>query len=82
MLTVYTKNNCSYCERAKHLLESKGVKYELKNIESNPDFREFLINKGLRSVPQIFDGDNILPGGYQGLVDKPQEFWEEKISKA
>lgn len=75
MLTVYSKNNCSFCDRAKTLLESKGVAYNVVNIEDQPEAREFLIDQGLRSVPQIFDGSTLLPGGYQGLAGKPEEFW-------
>lgn len=75
MLTVYTKNNCPYCDRAKALLESRGVKYQTVNIESQPDAREFLVAQGMRSVPQIFNGTTLLPGGYQGLAAQPEEFW-------
>lgn len=75
MLTVYSKNNCSFCDRAKTLLESKGVAYNVINIEDQPEAREFLIDQGLRSVPQIFNGSTLLPGGYQGLAGKPEDFW-------
>jgi glutaredoxin len=74
-LTVYTKNNCPYCDRAKALLESKGVAYKSINIEEDPDARTFLIDQGLRSVPQVFNGTTLIQGGYQGLAGKPEEFW-------
>jgi len=77
MITVYSKNNCPFCDRAKGLLESKGVAYEVINIEENPNAREFLVGQGLRSVPQIFYGENLLPGGYQGLAGKSADFWAE-----
>ena len=75
MIKVYSKNNCPFCDRAKSLLESKGVAYEAINIEEHPDAREFLVDQGLRSVPQIFKGTTLLPGGYQGLAGKDEEFW-------
>jgi len=75
MLTVYTKNNCPFCDRAKSLLESKGVEYTAINIEDQPDARGFLVEQGLRSVPQIFNGTTLLPGGFQGLASKPEEFF-------
>jgi glutaredoxin len=77
MLLVYTKNDCPYCDRAKALLESKSVPYKAINIQENPEAREFLMNQGLRSVPQIFDDTTLLPGGFQGLDSKPQEFFEQ-----
>lgn len=77
MIKVYSKNNCPFCDRAKSLLESKGIAYEAINIEERPDAREFLVDQGLRSVPQIFKGTTLLPGGYQGLAGKQENFWTE-----
>ena len=76
-LTVYTKNNCPFCDRAKALLESKGINYTAINIEDTPDARGFLVDQGLRSVPQIFNGTTLIQGGYQGLASKPEEFWTQ-----
>jgi glutaredoxin len=75
MLTVYTKNNCPFCDRAKALLESRRVEYRAINLEDQPDARDFLVDQGLRSVPQIFNGTTLLSGGYQGLAGQPEEFW-------
>lgn len=74
-LTVYTKDNCPFCDRAKALLESRGVAYNTINIEILTEAREFLMDQGLRSVPQIFNGTTLIPGGFQGLASKPEEFW-------
>jgi glutaredoxin-like protein NrdH len=74
-LTIYTKNNCPFCDRAKTLLESRGIAYNTINLEQQPDAREFLVNQGLRSVPQIFNDSTLLQGGYQGLAAQPEEFW-------
>ena len=32
MITVYSKPNCPYCEKAKHLLKSLGLQYEEKVV--------------------------------------------------
>lgn len=77
MLTVYTKDQCPFCDRAKALLESKGIAYTAINIQSDPESREFLLDQGLRSVPQIFKGTTLIQGGYQGLAGKPEEFWTQ-----
>ena len=76
MLTVYSKNNCPFCVRAKALLESKGVEYTEVNIENDPESRQMLLDKGLRSVPQIFHGYELIPGGFNGLNAKPAEFFK------
>ena len=75
MLTVYSKNNCPFCDRAKALLESKGVTYTEINIENDSESRQMLLDKGLRSVPQIFHGYELIEGGFQGLTKKPENFF-------
>jgi glutaredoxin len=75
MITVYSKNNCPFCDRAKALLESKNIPFNVIKMEDEPDAREFLMDQGLRSVPQIFKDGVLLPGGYQGLAAKEEEFF-------
>lgn len=77
MLTVYSKNNCPFCVQAKRLLESKSVPYEEINIENDPSARQMLLDKGLRSVPQIFNEQELIPGGYQGLSKQPADFFQQ-----
>ena len=77
MLTVYSKNNCPFCDRAKALLESKNVPFNEINIEKDPESRQFLVDKGLRSVPQIFHGYELIPGGFNGLNSMSSEFFEK-----
>jgi glutaredoxin 3 len=67
-IIVYTSNNCSYCVRAKKLLEQKGLSYEEINIQIQTDQREEMISKsnGKRTVPQIFINEAHI-GGFQEL---------------
>ena len=76
MITVYSKNNCPFCDRAMALLESKGIEFKTVKMEDDPHAREFLMDQGLRSVPQIFKDGVLLPGGYQGLAGKDETFFE------
>lgn len=75
MITVYTKDQCPFCDRAKALLESKGIEYRTVHVGQEEGAREFLMDQGLRSVPQIFKDGVLLPGGYQGLAGKDEEFF-------
>ena len=75
MITVYSKNNCPFCDRATALLESKNIPFKVIKMEDEPDARGFLMDQGLRSVPQIFKDGVLLPGGYQGLAGKDEEFF-------
>ena len=76
-LTVYTKDDCPFCDRAKALLESKGAEYTTVNVSIRTEARDYLVEQGLRSVPQIFNGTTLIPGGYQGLAAQPEEFWTQ-----
>ena len=75
MITVYSKNNCPFCDRAKALLESKDIPFTVIKMEDEPNAKEFLMEQGLRSVPQIFKDGVLLPGGYQGLAGKDEDFF-------
>jgi glutaredoxin len=75
MLTIYSKSNCPFCDRAKALIESKGIEYKTISIEEDQDARQHLLDMGLRSVPQIFNGTTLIQGGYQGIAGKQEDFW-------
>lgn len=69
MLTVYSKANCPFCDKAKYLLKQRGVAYEEIRVDLNQEAREFIISEGHRTVPQIYqDGKLFVEGGYNGLV--------------
>lgn len=68
MLTVYSKNHCPFCDKAKHLLTTKNISFKVVNIDEDADARDWLINQGHRTAPQIYLGESLLvEGGYQGL---------------
>ena len=80
MLTIYTKNVCPYCVKAKNYLNMKGIAYETINIEEDGDGRNFLVEQGLRSVPQIFVGKKLLvQGGANELVGLSTEQINERV---
>jgi glutaredoxin 3 len=67
-VTVYTKQNCPFCVRAKRLLDRKRVSYEEISVEGNDDLRTWLVERsGQQTVPQIFVGERSL-GGYTDLA--------------
>ena len=66
-VTVYTTKICGFCRHAKQLLETEGIPYEAIDLTTEPDQRMALMAKtGMRTVPQIFFGDELI-GGYQEL---------------
>jgi glutaredoxin len=78
MLTVYSKNNCPFCVKAKHLLETKGIAFEEVKIDEVDEARNFLLAEKHRTVPQIYkDGKLLVEGGYQGLEKQSEEFFTQ-----
>jgi len=59
---VYSTKTCPYCDRAKRLLDSKGVVYKEYRLDERPELVDEVIQKsgGKKTVPQIFiDGDHV-----------------------
>ncbi|NHN78690.1 glutaredoxin 3 [Azotobacter chroococcum] len=57
-IVIYTRDWCSYCARAKRLLDAKGVLYQEIDIEGRPELEAEMRRKaGRTSVPQIWIGD-------------------------
>ena len=78
MLTVYSKNNCPFCIKAKYLLETKGIAFEEVKIDETPEARDFVVAAGHRTVPQIYqDGKLLVEGGYQGLASQSEDFFTQ-----
>jgi glutaredoxin len=68
MITVYSKTHCPHCVNAKNYLQSRNINYHEVNIEEDTEAREFILEQGHRTVPQIYQGDRLLvAGGWQGL---------------
>lgn len=67
-LTVYSKNNCPFCVQAKNFLSKHDIPFDEVNIEHDDTARTMIVEQGLRTVPQIFLGDDLfVAGGWQGL---------------
>ncbi|MFT4002972.1 MAG: glutaredoxin 3 [Rhizobium sp.] len=58
-VTIYTRQFCGYCARAKSLLESKGVAFVEHDATDKPELRQEMISRanGRMTFPQIFVGD-------------------------
>lgn len=71
-IVVFSKTTCSYCKKAKELLDNSEFKYKLVEIDldlNKDQLKEELITKtNMKTVPNIFiDGKSI--GGYNELLD-------------
>lgn len=63
-IEIYTKTFCSFCWRAKELLESKGVDFVEISVDRGGNVRDMMIKRarGRTTVPQIFISDEHVGG--------------------
>lgn len=75
-VVVYSTGWCPYCDRARALLERKGVAFREVKVDEDPAERDTMLKRsgGRRTVPQIFIGDRHV-GGFDDLyaLDKAGE---------
>lgn len=66
-IVMYSAGWCGFCQRARALLERKGLAFRDIDIEQDPALRaEMIARSGRRSVPQIFIGSRHI-GGFEEL---------------
>ena len=69
-ITIYSKNNCIYCSKAKTLVKNLGLEYEEKIVTKDLSIDELykVLGKQVRTIPQIvMNGTHI--GGYNELKE-------------
>jgi glutaredoxin 3 len=69
-VTVYTIDNCPYCEMAKQLLTRRGVNYKEEYVPRTDiqKLSEVRSKTGMRTFPQILQGEKLI-GGYTDLAE-------------
>ena len=66
---IYSKSNCSFCDKAKYYFEQNDITYQEHNVEIPETFKILLErNPNARTMPQIFIDDKLI-GGYTDLMD-------------
>ncbi|EEI18337.1 glutaredoxin-like protein NrdH [Lentilactobacillus hilgardii] len=62
-VTVYSKNNCMQCKMTKRYLAEHHVKFEEHNINEQPEYVDYLKNKGFLALPVVdVDGQQAFSG--------------------
>lgn len=67
-VVMYSTGWCPYCDRARGLLERKGVAFREIKVDEDPAQRDAMLKRtgGRRTVPQVFVGDRHV-GGFEDL---------------
>jgi len=62
-VTIYTRDGCGYCVRAKALLSRKGVAFDEINAGYDAGLKaEMIARSGRATFPQIFIGETHVGG--------------------
>ena len=70
-ITIYSKRNCIYCDKAKAMVKNLGLTYEEKMFGEDfhsPEELYKAVGKQVRTKPQI-QIDGKLIGGYNQLIE-------------
>jgi len=65
---IYTKDNCIWCKMLKNLLKKNNINYKeiLLTVET---FEIFKFEKNLLTVPQLYNNETQLIGGYNNCLE-------------
>ncbi|QIK38813.1 glutaredoxin 3 [Caldichromatium japonicum] len=67
-VVIYTTQTCPYCQRARRLLQRKGVAFqEIAVDRDRMRWDEMVARSGRKTVPQIFI-DDFHVGGYDDMM--------------
>lgn len=71
MVTIYSATWCGFCHTAKRYLDQIGVKYEDRDVETDPAFAQAAVEKsGQMGIPVIDINGTIIVGFNRPMVDE------------
>ena len=80
MITIYSKDGCPYCVKAKDLLEQYGIDFNEVRIDEDELAKKFVVGEGHRTVPQLYVNKTLLvEGGYDGLSALSKSLLETRV---
>ena len=74
-VSIYTKDNCSWCVLLKALLKRKNISYRETKIMDSNSFQDFREKNNVKTVPQLFDGKNHI-GGYNDVLNILRSYFD------
>jgi glutaredoxin-like YruB-family protein len=64
MIIVYSATWCAFCHQAKQYFDKLGVKYEDRDVESNPKFAQEAVDKSKQMGIPVIDIDGTIILGF------------------
>ena len=69
-ITIYTRNDCVQCHATKRAMESRGMVFEMVNIDQQPEAAETLRVQGFRQLPVVIAGETRWSGFRPDMINR------------
>lgn len=69
-IIIYTRNNCVQCHATKRAMESRGLAFEMVNLDVEPDEIETLRAQGYRQLPVVIAGETSWSGFRPDMINR------------
>ncbi|MBM7354331.1 UNVERIFIED_ORG: glutaredoxin-like protein NrdH [Enterobacter sp. JUb101] len=71
-ITIYTRNDCVQCHATKRAMESRGVDFEMVNVDLVPEAADALREQGFRQLPVVIAGETSWSGFRPDMINRLQ----------
>ncbi|MDU2940259.1 glutaredoxin-like protein NrdH [Superficieibacter sp. 1612_C1] len=69
-IIIYTRNDCVQCHATKRAMESRGLAFEMVNLDVEPDEIETLRAQGYRQLPVVIAGETSWSGFRPDMINR------------
>ncbi|NCH86815.1 glutaredoxin-like protein NrdH [Cronobacter dublinensis] len=69
-ITIYTKNDCVQCHATKRALESRGIAFDIINLDEQPEAIDTLREQGFRQLPVVMADDLSWSGFRPDMINR------------
>ena len=70
LIVIYTRNNCIQCHATKKAMESRGLAFEMVNVDLQPDQADSLRAQGFRQLPGVGAGETSWSGFRPDMINR------------
>ncbi len=69
-ITIYTRKDCIQCFATKRAMESRGITFEMVDLDNHPESVNTLREKGFRQLPVVVAGEESWSGFRPDLINR------------
>ena len=69
-IIIYTRNDCVQCHATNRAMESRGVAFEMVNIDQQPEAADTLRAQGFRQLPVVVAGETSWSGFRPDMINR------------